>query len=166
LSNFLDLSRGGPDSFIINDLLKFPQAATPLTGYGRAIHTALQRAHLHVIGTGEQKPHEDVLKDFETALDNQYLPPEEFEHFLQRGSLALNAFLGGGYGRFMSNQRTELNFASQGVVIGDAHLTGILDVVEIKESSITITDYKTGKAVYSWQGKSDYEKIKLHRYRT
>jgi DNA helicase-2/ATP-dependent DNA helicase PcrA len=166
LSNFLDLSRGGPDSFIINDLLKFPQAATPLTGYGRAIHTALQRAHLHVIATGEQKPHEDVLKDFETALDNQYLPPEEFEHFLQRGSLALNAFLGGGYGRFMSNQRTELNFASQGVVIGDAHLTGILDVVEIKESSITITDYKTGKAVYSWQGKSDYEKIKLHRYRT
>lgn len=165
LSNFLDLTRGGPESFIINDLLRFPQAPAPLASYGRAIHTALQRAHAHTAATGEQRPHEDVLKDFETALDNQYLPAEEFEHFLQRGSLALNAFLSGGHGRFTPQQRTELNFAGQGVIVGDVHLTGILDVVEINESAVTITDYKTGKAVYTWQGKSDYEKIKLHRYR-
>jgi DNA helicase-2/ATP-dependent DNA helicase PcrA len=28
-----------------------------------------------------------------------------------------------------------------------------------------VTDYKTGKASYSWTGKSDYEKIKLHKYK-
>src|SRR5690606_13114376 len=53
----------------------------------------------------------------------------------------------------------------QGVQCGDARLTGVLDVVEINESNIQITDYKTGKATYDWKGKTDYEKIKLHRYR-
>lgn len=166
LSNFLDLTRGGPDSFIINNLLKFPQAPSPVAGYGSAIHSALQRAHAYVAATGEVRPGEDILKDFETALDEQYLPPHEFEHFLQRGSLALGAFLAGDHARFLPNQKTELNFGGQGVAVGDARLTGVLDVMEINQSSIIITDYKTGKATYDWKGKSDYEKIKLHRYRT
>lgn len=166
LSNFLDLTRGGPDAFVINNLLRFPQAPAPVAGYGSAIHAALQRAHAHVAATGEQRPQEDILKDFETTLDEQHLPPDEFEHFLQRGSLALSAFLASGQGRFLPTQKTELNFGGQGVVVGDAKLTGVLDVMEINQSTIAITDYKTGKASYDWKGKSDYEKIKLHRYRT
>lgn len=166
LSNFLDLTRGGPESFIVSDLLKFPEAPTPAGAYGSAIHAALQRAHAHTLATGEQKPHEDILKDFETALKEQYLPPDEFEHFLQRGSLSLGAFLKGGHGTFLPSQKTELNFGGQGVVIGEAHLTGILDVIDINDKSLTITDYKTGKATHSWQGKTDFEKVKLHRYRT
>lgn len=166
LSNFLDLTRGGPEAFIINDLLRFPQAPAPVASFGSAIHAALTRAHAHVAATGELRPHEDILKDFETALKEQYLPPDEFEHFLQRGSLALHAFLSGNHGTFLAKQKTELNFGGQGVVIGDARLTGILDVMDIDESTIRITDYKTGKAVHSWKGTAEYEKIKLHRYRT
>ncbi len=168
LSNFLDLTRGGPESFIVSDLLKFPQAPSPAGAYGSAIHTALQRAHAHTVATGEQRPHEDILKDFENALKEQYLPPDEFEHFLQRGSLALGAYLASGQARFLATQKTELNFSGQGVAVGDAQLTGILDVIELNDSDKTlrITDYKTGKATRSWQGKSDFEKIKLHRYRT
>ncbi len=166
LCNFLDLTRGGPEMFIINDLLRFPEAPSPVASFGSAIHAALTRAHAHATATGELRPHEDILKDFETALTEQYLPPDEFEHFLQRGSLALNAFLSGGHGTFLPRQKTELNFGGQGAMIGDAHLTGILDVIDINESAAAITDYKTGKAVYSWQGKGEYEKLKLHRYRT
>lgn len=166
LSNFLDLTRGGPESFIVNDLLKFPQAPTPAGAYGSAIHAALQRAHAHTLATGEQKPHEDILKDFETVLKEQYLPEDEYEHFLQRGSVSLGAFLDSGQANFLFTQKTELNFGGQGVVIGDAHLTGILDVINIQDTSLTITDYKTGKATHSWQGKTDFERIKLHRYRT
>lgn len=166
LGNFLDLTRGGPETFIVNDLLKFPQAPTPLAAYGRAIHTALQRAHAHVLATNELRPSEDILKDFETALDEQYLPSKEFEALLQRGSSALSAFLESGQGRFTANQKTELNFGGQGVMVGDARLTGILDVMEINESAISITDYKTGKAAHSWKGTTEYEKIKLHRYKT
>src|SRR3990167_8306925 len=30
---------------------------------------------------------------------------------------------------------------------------------------MTVTDYKTGKPTRDWKGKTDYEKIKLHKYR-
>jgi DNA helicase-2/ATP-dependent DNA helicase PcrA len=166
LNNFLDITRGGPQAFLINDLLKFPQAVSHSAGYGRAIHAALQRAHAHFTATGEPRPHEDILKDFETALTEQYLHPKHFELYLQRGSAALAAFLDARYGSFSAGQKTELNFGGQGVVVGEANLTGILDVVEISGKSLTITDYKTGKATGKWQGVTDYEKIKLHRYRT
>ena len=166
LSNFLDLTRGGPEGFLINNLLRFPQAPSPMAAYGSAIHAALQRAHAHVAATGEQRPEEDILKDFETALDQQYLPPNEFEHFLQRGSEALHVFLRSPQAHFLPHQKTELNFGGQSVFVGDAHLTGILDVFEVNEQSVRITDYKTGKAVHTWQGQGDYEKVKLHRYRT
>ena len=39
--------------------------------------------------------------------------------------------------------------------------------MEIHEETRTITviDYKTGKSARSWHGTTDYEKIKLHKYR-
>lgn len=165
LTNFLDLTRGGPEGFIINNLLRFPQAPSPTASYGSAVHAALQRAHAHTAATGEQRPHEDILKDFETALGEQYLPTSEFEYYLQKGSDALAAFLSSDKVEFLPGQKTELNFGGQGVYVGEAHLTGILDVVSVEEGNITFIDYKTGKPAYSWQGKSEYEKIKLHRYR-
>ena len=52
-------------------------------------------------------------------------------------------------------------------MIGDAHLTGALDLVDIdaQAKTILVTDYKTGKPSRNWQGRTEYEKIKLHKYR-
>ena len=58
-----------------------------------------------------------------------------------------------------------MSFAGQGVVVGDAKLTGSLDLVDIRDKTITVTDYKTGSPSRDWKGKSDFEKIKLHKYR-
>ena len=68
---------------------------------------------------------------------------------------------------FRPEQKTELSFAGQGVVLGDARLTGTLDLVDIDHTAntIAVTDYKTGKPARSWQGRTDAEKIKLHKYR-
>src|SRR5690606_37144516 len=165
LANFLDLTRGGPESSVINNLLKFPQAPSPALSYGNAIHSALQRAHTHTVATGEQKPDEDIIKDFETALDEQHLPSNKFEYYLQKGSDTLRTFLASERAIFTPTQKTELNFGGQGVQVGDAKLTGIIDVMNIEENSVTIADYKIGKASYSWKGRDDYEKVKLHRYR-
>jgi DNA helicase-2/ATP-dependent DNA helicase PcrA len=43
----------------------------------------------------------------------------------------------------------------------------MIDLADINETTktITVTDYKTGKPARSWTGKSDYEKIKLHKYK-
>jgi len=49
----------------------------------------------------------------------------------------------------------------------DIRLSGKIDLIDIDKSTKTLrlTDYKTGKPAASWQGKTDYEKIKLRGYR-
>lgn len=165
LNNFLDVSRGGPQTFLMNNLLRFPQAVSPSAAYGSAIHATLQRAHSHLTATGKPRPAEDILHDFEENLAAQHLPEKDFHTYLQKGSDALSAFLEAKYGSFAPTQKTELNFAGQNVYLGKAHLTGSLDLVDIAENNIVVTDYKTGKAARDWTGKTDYEKIKLHRYK-
>jgi DNA helicase-2/ATP-dependent DNA helicase PcrA len=165
LTTFLDVARGGPQTFLMNNLLRFPQATSPSAGFGSAIHATLQRAHAHLSATGHQRPIEDILHDFEENLRSQNLGQKDFDAYLQKGSDALPVFLEDKYSTFTRSQKTELNFAGQAVFLGKAHLTGSLDLVDIQDGRITVTDYKTGKALRSWQGKTDYEKVKLHKYK-
>lgn len=167
LNNFLDVTRGGPQGFLLNNLLRFPQAMNASAGYGSAIHAALQRAHTHLIATGKLRPLEDILHDFEETLQGARLSETDFTIYLQKGSAALTQFINEKQASFTSSQKAELNFAHQNVRIDDVHLTGSLDLVDINTENrgIIVTDYKTGKAQRSWTGKTDYEKIKLHKYR-
>lgn len=167
LNNFLDVSQGGPENFLLTNLLRFPSAMSPHAAYGSAIHLALQKTHTHLKATGEHRPHEDILHDFEKSLQEKQLSPEEYELFFKKGSDSLYAFLTEKYDSFSAEQKVELSFSHQQVMLGDAHLTGALDLVDINntDKTIHVTDYKTGKAARSWQGKTDYEKIKLHKYK-
>jgi DNA helicase-2/ATP-dependent DNA helicase PcrA len=165
LTAFLDISRGGPQAFLMNNLLRFPQAASPSAAYGSAIHGALHQAHSHLSATGEHRSIVDTLHDFEENLRLQHLTEKDFQTYLQKGSDALARFLEVKHAEFTPQQKPELNFAGQGVFLERAHLTGSLDLVDIHDNTITVTDYKTGKPLRSWTGKTDYEKIKLHKYR-
>ena len=165
LNTFLDISLGGPQYFLIHCLLKFPQAIHPSAGYGLAIHAVLQRAHAHLSATGKHRPLEDLLHDFEHSLRDQYLAPDDFKKYLQKGTDVLSAFLTAKYSQFTPGQKSELNFANQNVFVGQAHLTGSLDLLDIKGTEVVVTDYKTGRAVRGWIGRTDYEKIKLHKYK-
>ncbi|MNY16080.1 PD-(D/E)XK nuclease superfamily protein [compost metagenome] len=140
---------------------------SPSAAYGSAIHRTLQRAHAHVAAQKNHRPIEDILHDFEENLKEQHISEADFADYLQRGIDTLQTFLGTKYEEFSDTQKVELNFAGQQVRIGEARLTGSLDLVDIDSAnkSIVVTDYKTGKATASWQGKTDYEKIKLHKYR-
>ncbi len=165
LTHFVDLLHGGPQGFLMNYLLRFPTARSSYAAYGTAVHAALQRAHNHLAATGERRPAEDVLGDFIHELEHQRLTDEDFALFSKKGSDSLAAFLRANYASFSRSQRTELSFAGQGVQIGAAKLTGKMDLVDIADDKITVTDYKTGKPSGSWQGKTDAEKIKLHTYK-
>lgn len=165
LGNFIDVTRGGPMNFLMTNLLHFPSAKSPQAQYGTAIHAALQRAHTHLTVTGERRPIEDVLGDFETELTKQHMTPEDHVVYSKRGAEALSKFLAHMYASFTKSQRTELSFAGQGAIVGNAHLTGSLDLVDIVDRTIHVTDYKTGKPSRDWKGTTDYEKIKLHKYR-
>lgn len=165
LNNFIDITRGGPAYFLMTNLLRFPQAKSANAAYGTAIHAALARAHAHVAATGEFRAIEDILGDFQQELHAQHLGPDETRAYSKRGIESLRKFLATYYPKFSSSQKSELSFASQGVTVGDARLTGSLDLLDIKEKTLTVTDYKTGKPSRDWKGTSDFEKIKLHKYK-
>ncbi len=167
LNNFLDVSRGGPLTFLTNNLLRFPQAKHAAARYGTVVHATLQLAHDNIRVSGDRRPIEDILGDFERLLKAEQLAERDYDDYLQRGSEALSAFLGERYTSFNSSQRTEVGFGTQQVMVGEAHLTGALDLVDIndQEKTIVVTDYKTGKPSRDWKGTGDYEKIKLHKYR-
>jgi len=165
LNNFIDITRGGPTLFLLSNLLHFPQSMGASASYGTAIHRTLQRAHNHLVSTGSRRPLEDILGDFTQQLRETPLTDMEFETCNKRGIAALSAFLAVKYGDFSDTQRTEVNFAYQGSTIGDARLSGSLDLIDVHDKKIIISDYKTGTPAVSWTGKTDYEKIKLHKYR-
>ncbi|MEO8691581.1 MAG: ATP-dependent DNA helicase [Candidatus Saccharimonas sp.] len=164
LNSFIDVSRGGPQDFLIKHMLHFPSAKSASASFGSAIHRALQRAHTHLITTKEPRPTEDILGDFIHELAKERLDESEIESLEKRGSDSLRAFLASSYASFKPTQKTELSFAHQGVQIGDARLTGSLDLLDVDGHNLTVTDYKTGKPSRDWKGKTDFEKIKLHRY--
>lgn len=167
LNSFLDVSRGGPHHFLLNNLLRFPTAKTAPAAYGSAIHWALQQAHTHVLATGEQKPLEDTLHDFEIALAKERLNKTDFEHYLQQGSDHLRQFFTSGVAPITASQKAEVSFSYQDVHIGDARITGALDVVDINKDdhTVVVTDYKTGHPAAAWNRGDPNTKLKLHKYR-
>jgi DNA helicase II / ATP-dependent DNA helicase PcrA len=166
LGNYLDVSRGGPELFLLQNLLRFPQAMSPSAAFGSAVHTTLQRAHTHLSATGKKRPVEDLLGDFEASLTDCQLSQEQFDHYMKRGSDVLSTFFAARYSSFSPDQRVEQSLSAS-VQLGEVRLGGAIDLMEIDErrKTIVVTDYKTGKSAPSWQGKTVYEKMKLHHYR-
>lgn len=166
LHNFLDISKGGPTSFLLQNLLRFPKSKSPNAAFGTAIHETLKHAHDHYLATDKQPATEDVMSYFEKVLKGENLEINDFNLYLQKGNDILQKFIEQKTDLFSKNQRPELDFSKQGALVGNAHLTGKLDLVNIDKPSQTMTviDYKTGKPMPNWTGKTDYDKIRLHKY--
>jgi DNA helicase-2/ATP-dependent DNA helicase PcrA len=167
LNNFIDVTEGGPRFFLLQNLLHFPSALHPAAAMGSSIHTALRKAHQHMVQHHASKPIEDIVYDFRKDLESRQVPESDFEFQLKKGSDALQVFLDSRQAIFTENDISERDFRPIAITIGDADVTGIIDCMRIDKvnKTIDIVDYKTGKPMSSWKGKSDYEKVKLHKYR-
>ncbi len=166
LNNFLDLLNCGPSGFLLTNLLHFPSAKSAASSYGSAVHRTIQEAHMHLSHHGERKPVEDILHDFEVQLDRERLSDTDRTFYLQKGSEHLTLFFTQRYNEFTPDQKAELDFKYQDVHVGDAHITGLLDIATIdkKEKTMRVADYKTGKPLEGTP-KTEFEKIKHHKYR-
>ena len=167
LNNFLDVSRGGPQAFLLNSLLHFPKAKSPAASYGTAVHETMQKAHTHMVATGEMKPLEDILHDFEVSLTNKRLDDADLAIYLQKGSDAISSFINSKALPMAQNQKAEVDFKHQDVRLDEAKITGSLDMVEVDKTARTlvVTDYKTGKPSESWSKGDDYAKKKNHQFK-
>lgn len=167
LNAYLDVSNGGPQGFLINNLLRFPSAMSPSAAYGSAIHSSLQQAHNYVSSSKvERLPEQKIIEFFTEELAKYPLAKTDYEHYAKKGSDSLSLFLDKNYQSFSDNQLTEVGFFGQNVVVGEAKLTGNLDLVSLDKPNLAleITDYKTGKPFSDWSKGSKYDKLKSHHY--
>ncbi len=167
LNNFLDIAEKGPQVFLEQNLLRFPQRPMVSGVYGNSMHKALEKFSLEFKKTKALPSSEFLLKQFEYDLSQQRLSKKDFEHNLEKGKDNLTVYYNQRKDYFNPLDRSEFNFKRQGVTVGNAELTGKIDKMSYDEEKkeITVYDYKTGKQLKDWHHGSPHQKLKAWRYR-
>lgn len=158
LTHFIDLAYGGPQSFLIGTILRFPSAPTVDIAFGNAMHETLQWLQNEMNTKGKLPGLAAAKKHINHILDNQPLTDSQRTTQVARGHAALEAYLKQANTPFKRGDMAEKSFRDEGVFVQSAHLGGKVDLLDIDKSSKTIRviDYKTGKP--------GNDPAKLHRY--
>ncbi len=169
LNNFLDVVRGGPSVFLEQNLLRFPQAKTVSSVYGTAIHGAVEYIYTHLKRETILPPAGQVKKHFEKLIRVGKLHPSDEKTVIVRGHKVIELMLAQKKDDFIITDKIEVDFKNQGVCVSEdgvtTQITGKIDRMRIKGSEVFVTDWKTGKAKLSWDGKDAVEKVQLHNYK-
>lgn len=170
LTNFLNLGKVGPDKFVEQNLLRFPQAMSESAIYGSAMHYAIQNYYSYYKKHEKLTSVEQLDKYFESALVKFKMPENLFNKNLAEGKKNLRIYFEDlkKRGGINTTDVIEFKFKNEGVKFGDVHAAGNIDKISINpkdKNEILVTDFKTGKSFTSWEAKdNEYTKIKLHFY--
>lgn len=161
LNTFIDLEYGGPETFLLQTLLRFPQAPGEDGEFGNAIHGSLEW-YQNQIYANKNPTLQPLIKEFDRNIARRYITSERFEDYRAKGHNALTKYVESRAEMFKLEAKTEVDFRKEGVLIGDAHLSGKIDRLEIdhKEKMVNIVDFKTGKPHAKWD-----REVKLIKYK-
>jgi DNA helicase-2/ATP-dependent DNA helicase PcrA len=166
LNNFVDVRDGGPQYFLTHNLLRFPEAPTPSAAYGDAVHKTLQWAHAELRAEGSLPTVKKLQDYFADVLDRKHLKKSEHTKLDRRGREALALYFKQRGKGLSAGDLVERGFNNEGVVVNGANLSGKIDKLHFTEAGVVqVIDFKTGKPSLGWQGRDEFEKIKLHKYR-
>ncbi len=161
LNTFIDMEYGDPETFLLNTLLQFPQAPSEDGEFGTAIHATLDWFQKRT-ANGAQPTTEATLSEFDIQLTKRYVAPERRDDLRRRGHTALRNYLPAASTMFARTAKSEVDFRKEGVLVGDAHLNGKIDRLEIdtEAGTVRIVDFKTGKPHDKWD-----RSVKLLKYK-
>jgi DNA helicase-2/ATP-dependent DNA helicase PcrA len=166
LNNFIDIQSSGPEYFLTHNLLRFPEALSPSAAYGDSIHKTLQWTYAQLGKTGKLPAIKDIQAYFVDMLARTHLKPADRKRLDKRGQQALERYMKARGSQFNQRDMVERGFNNEGVVVGEARLSGKIDLLHyLDQGRVEVRDFKTGKPAPSWQGKDEYERVKLHKYR-
>jgi len=162
LNTFIDMEYGGPETFLLQTLLRFPQAPGEDGEFGNAIHGTLERLQRRLENGDRRMEIGEVLAEFDKQLKKSYIPETRMDDLRNRGHHALEAYLEARVDMFKIPAKSEVDFRKEGVLLGDAHLSGKIDRLEIdkEKKTVAIVDYKTGKPHTKWE-----RSVKLLKYK-
>ena len=160
LQNFLNVADAGPEYFVSNTLLRFPQAKNIAASYGSAIHKALEDFFTDFIS---KKSYEKKLlfTSFEEYLKKEGFDTKTEQDYIARGRVHLESLYTELTNQSYGELFLEYDFraAHGGTYLHidgtDAiQLTGKIDRIErLPDDSLIITDYKTGGGFDTFDGR-------------
>jgi DNA helicase-2/ATP-dependent DNA helicase PcrA len=161
LNSFIDMEYGGPEQFLLNTLLRFPAAPGEDGEFGNAIHGTLDWYQKR-LGEDKNPDLPKVLSEFDKQLSRRYIPAERMDDMRNRGHHALKAYMPARTTMFETQAKAEVDFKKEGVLLGEAHLAGKIDRLEINKEAktVSIVDFKTGKPHEKWE-----RSVKLLKYK-
>lgn len=166
LNSFLNVARGGPQAFLENHLLHFPQAMTSQLAYGNAVHAAFTSFYREFRIAGQLPSAARFLEIFEHNLKLQNLNEKDFQDCLARGKKELGKYYASQKSVFDCDDRLDVDFPAGAVKVGSAPITGKIDRMSVDPAARTLQvyDYKTGGVFNRWNPAKAYEKIKALTY--
>ena len=165
LNNFLNIEKGGPQYFLEQNLLRFPQSKTTSGSFGTAIHKTLEKFILDYKQEGKITEIKEVITWFKKFLRKERMSPNDYKKYEERGVEAIEKFLKEKSGTFNQKDIVEFNFKDQNVVLNEANLSGKIDrIVDAGNNELEVHDYKTGKPLEDWDNSDPYKKVKAWEY--
>lgn len=168
LNNFLDLEHAGPEVFLENNLLRFPQSKDPSSGYGTAMHNALRDFYVERVRIKQNPTKEYVFGRFRWGMKKERLDGDTL--LIKKGLENLEYYLDNAV--FENDIDTEVPFRYENVKVGDALLAGNIDKIvylsrpKVSESGVCeVVDYKTGKGGKNWKDLEKKSPMKWLKYR-
>jgi DNA helicase-2/ATP-dependent DNA helicase PcrA len=147
LNNYLR----SPQQFLARDILKIPEVKSPILAFGTAVHYAFEQLYKYVQQHHEQPSLEYVLAAFEKSLRFEILSKDEFELRLEYGRKVITDYL-----QNYADENCEpliiekfFGYGWNATRLDDIPLVGRvdrMDVIDPKEKTVRIIDYKTGRA--------------------
>lgn len=161
LNSFTDMEYGGPAVFFFNTLLRFPQAPSINSQFGNAVHETIEWIQHRFNETGNLPAIDTAIKQFELYIRGKKIMPRYLGLEIERGTRALRMYMTHRGHTFRQEDKAEYNFKREGVLIGDVHMSGKIDRMEINQETKTIVviDYKTGSSYKKWE-----RTARLHKY--
>jgi DNA helicase-2/ATP-dependent DNA helicase PcrA len=158
---FLDITTGGPQHFLERQLLRLPEVTTATMAYGTAIHRALQIGQQ--LSNSNRFTLQAVLETYETALEGQLMTTTDYSRYLEHGKKTLiNLFEEKGY-ELTKDGQPEVSINE--LRLGDALVTGKIDLVNANGNELLISDYKTGKPLTNFTTGDQTKAVKAWRHR-
>lgn len=164
--NFLNVIDGGPLYFIEQNLLNFPRPFSVSGAYGSAVHKALETRTTYPQGHAGAIPSDEyILSIFDAELNKARLDAHDHVFTQKKGHDMIVRYLEHARTSFLITDKAEVDMRHEGILVGDAHITGKIDLLRTTDNQYTIIDFKTGKPLKgSDERLSAYEQYKAHIY--
>lgn len=165
-NNYLNIFYGeGPKTFFEQNLIRFPQPMSISNIFGSSIHKSIELFVIKYKEKGVLPSKEEFINLFERDLLKKRISENDMEKYLKRGKEALDVFYDNKIKEILITDKTEVDFSKEGVVLGDAHITGKIDLLRIlKDEMVDVYDFKTGHFIPE-KNKDEKDKVKEWSYK-